>query len=121
MAYKIVCYKYGVVTRFAVMVSFGDVLRSEQQIHEHPDFTWMRYVIADFSDAQYSGLTNSQKADINVLPIGGRYSSPPNKYAFALKNPVIREQIGSAVANGEMLHLAQTFDTFEQASDWAVL
>jgi hypothetical protein len=121
MAYKIELNKYGVIKRFSGVVTYEDVLRSEQQVHEDPDFTRMRYVISDYSEAQYSGLTDSQKADINALRIGGHYSNPRIKYAFVIKNPVIREQIGSAVASGEMLHQAQTFDTFEQASDWAGL
>jgi hypothetical protein len=32
-------------------------------------------------------------------------------------NQDIRSQVADAVANGEMLHQAETFDTFDEASD----
>jgi hypothetical protein len=38
-----------------------------------------------------------------------------------IQNPQIAAQMAKAVANGEALHQTQTFDNFEQASDWAGL
>jgi hypothetical protein len=121
MAYKIERYKHGVVKRFAGVVTYEDVLRSEQQVHSDPDFTVIRYVVSDYTDAEYRGLTDDQKIDINALRIGGHYSNPNIKYAFVRPNTVKREQIANAVANGEMLHPAAAFDTWEDASDWAGL
>jgi hypothetical protein len=121
MAYTIERRKYGVVIRFSGVASYEDVLRSEQQIHSDSDFTRFRYVVSDYTSAEYHALTESQLRDINALRIGGHYSNPRIKYAFVTSSPVKRAQVGSAIANGEILHEAQTFDTFEQASDWAGL
>jgi hypothetical protein len=121
MAYKIERNKYGVIKRFSGVVTYSDVLRSEQEVHADPDFTRIRYVVSDYTGAQYSGLTESQQADINALRIGGHFSNPRIKYAFVIKNQEIIAQMYSAVANGDMLHEAQMFDTLEEASDWAGL
>jgi hypothetical protein len=121
MAYKIERYKHGLVKRFSGVVSYADVLKSEQQVHADPDFTVLRYVVSDYTGAQYSGLTDSQKADINALRIGGHLSNPRIKYAFVIQIPELREQMASAVANGDMLHETEMFDTFESASDWVEL
>jgi hypothetical protein len=119
MPYKIERYKFGVVKRFSGVVTFEDVLRSEQEIHSDPEFTRFRYVVSDYTGAEYHGLTDSQKADVNTLRIGGHYSNTRTKYAFVNLKPEIRAQIESAVENGEMLHQTQMFDTLEEASDWA--
>lgn len=121
MAYKIERYKHGVVKRFSGVVTFEDVLRSEQLVHEDPDFTVLRYVVSDYTGAEFRGLTESQMRDINALRIGGHFSNPRIKYAFVNLNPEIRSQIAEAVASGDMLHEAETFDSLEQASDWAGL
>ncbi len=121
MAYKIERYKHGMVKRFTGVVTYEDVLRSEQQVHADPDFTVFRYVVSDYIGADYRGLNDAQKSDINALRIGGHFSNPRIKYAFVIQNPEICAQIASAVANGDMLHPAETFDTFEEASDWAGL
>ena len=121
MAYKIERNKYGVIKRFSGVVTYDDVLGSEQQVHSDPNFTVMRYVVSDYTEAEYHGLTESQRRDINALRIGGHFSNPRIKYAFVLQSPEIRAQIESAVANGEMLYPTGTFDTMEEASDWAGL
>jgi hypothetical protein len=121
MPYIIERYKYGVVKRFSGEVTFQDVLRSEQQVHCDPDFTRMRYVVSDYTEAEYHGLTEEQMLDVNALRIGGHYSNPRLKYAFVNLKPEIRAQIASAVRNGEMLHQAEMFDSLEHASDWAML
>jgi hypothetical protein len=121
MAYIIERGEYGVVKRFSGVVTYDDVLRSEQQVHAAPNFTTLRYVVSDYTGAEFHGLTESQMRDINALRIGGHYSNPRISYAFITSNPAQRAQVASAIANGEMLHEAQTFETFEQASGWAGL
>jgi hypothetical protein len=121
MAYVVERNKYGVVIRFSGVVTYEDVLRSEQQVHVDPNFTMLRYVVSDYTGAEYHGLTESQMLNVNALRIGGHYSNPRIKYAFVNLNQEIRSQVADAVANGEMLHAAETFDTFEHASDWAGL
>jgi hypothetical protein len=81
----------------------------------------MRYVVSDYTGTDYWTLTDSQLIDINALRIGGYFSNPRIKYAFVTSNPVDRAQVTNAIADGHMLHEAQTFDTFEEASDWAGL
>ena len=121
MGYVIERTRRGVIKRFSGVVTYEDVLRSEQEVHSDPNFTSMRYVISDYTNAEYSGITDSQKADINALRIGGHLTNPRLKYAFVIKSPSVRSQIASAVAQGEMLHPTATFDTIEEASDWAGL
>jgi hypothetical protein len=121
MAYTIERKPYGVVKRFSGVVTYDDVLQSEQKVQADPDFTRMRYVISDYTGADYRGLTDSQKADVNALRIGGHFTNPRIKYAFVLQDPEICAQMARAVANGEMLHQAQTFESLEQASNWAGL
>jgi hypothetical protein len=103
------------------VVTYADVLASEQQIHCDPDFTALRTVASDYTGANYVGLTESQQGDINALRIGGHYSNPRTRYAFVIKNPQIAAQMAKTVANGEMFHQTKAFDNFEQASDWAGL
>lgn len=121
MAYTIERHAYGVVKRFSGVVTYEDLLKSEQQIHADPNFTRLRYVVSDYTNAEYHGISESQMRDINALRIGGHYSNPRIKYAFITSNTAQRAQVSSAIANGEILHEAQTFETFEQASDWAGL
>ena len=121
MAYTIERRKYGVITRFSGVATYEDALRSEQQVHADPNFTSFRYVVSDYTCAEYHGYTESEMSDINALRIGGHYSNPRIKYAFVTLNPVKRAQVASSVSKGEILHEAQTFDTFDQASDWAGL
>jgi hypothetical protein len=110
-----------VVIRFSGVVTYEDVLRSEQEVHADPDFTRLRYVLSDYTGAEYHGLTERQMLYINALRNGGHYSNPRIKYAFVNLNQKIRSQVADAVANGEMLHQAEAFDTFDEASDWAGL
>jgi hypothetical protein len=121
MAYTIERHAYGVVKRFAGVVTYDDVLRSEQQVHADPNFTRLRYVVSDYTGAKFNGLTESQMRDINALRIGGHYSNPRIRYAFVNLKPEMRSQIANAFADGDMIHHAQTFETFEAASGWAGL
>jgi hypothetical protein len=121
MAYKIEHERHGVVIRFSGVVTYEDVLRSEQEVHADPDFTRLRYVLSDYTGAEYHGLTERQMLYINALRNGGHYSNPRIKYAFVTSNPVERAQLTSAIANGVMLHQAETFAMFDEASDWAGL
>jgi hypothetical protein len=121
MTYKIENKRNGLVKHFSGSVTYQDVLKSEQEVAAHPDYSSLRYVISDYIGANYDGITDSQKADINAIRIGGHYSNPHIKYAFVIQNPAIREQLKIAIANGEMLHATQIFDTYEQAAAWVGL
>jgi hypothetical protein len=121
MPYKIEHKRNGLIKHFSGLVTFQDVLKSEHEVAAHPDYSSLRYVISDYIGASYEGITDSQKADINAIRIGGHFSNPNIKYAFVIQNPLIREQLKSAVAEGEMLHATQIFDTYEQAAAWVGL
>ena len=121
MAYKLERKRNGLIKHFSGLVTYQDVLKSEHEVAAHPDYSSLRYVISDYIGATYGGITDSEKADINAIRIGGHYLNPNIKYAFVIQNPSIREQLKNAVAKGEMLHATQIFDTYEQAAAWVGL
>ncbi len=118
MPYTIDWKRNGAIKRFSGRVSFHDVLQSEQDISSSPHYTGLRYVLSDYTGADYQGITDSQKADINALRIGGFMVNPRIKYAFVLQNPVVQSQIKEAVAEAVMLHETRTFETWDQAARW---
>ena len=118
MPYTIDWTPSGAIKRFSGRVLFDDVLNSEQDISSSPRYTSLRYVISDYTGADYQGINDSQRTDINALRIGGFMVNPRIKYAFVLQNPVVRTQIQDAVKQAFMLHEARTFDTFGQAAQW---
>jgi hypothetical protein len=121
MPYKIERKRNGVVKRFTGVVTYEDVLKSEQEVSSHPDYTTLHYVISDYIGAVYNGIADDKQADINALRIGGHRVNPRIKYAFVLQDPGVRVQIKDAVASGVMLHTAKIFDTYEQAAAWVGL
>ena len=121
MPYKIERKRNGVVKRFTGVVTYDDVLKSEQEVAANPDFTTLRFVISDYIGATYSGISDDQQADINALHIGGYKVNPRIKYALIIQDPGVRVQIKDAVASGVLLHAAKIFDTYEQAAAWVGL
>jgi hypothetical protein len=121
MPYKIERKRNGVVKRFTGVVTYEDVLKSEQEVSGHLDYTSLQYVISDYIGAVYNGISDDQQAVINALRIGGHRVNPRIKYAFVLQDPGVRVQIKDAVANGVMLHAAKIFDTYEEAAAWVGL
>ena len=71
MPYKIERKRNGLIKRFTGVVTYQDVLKSEQAVSEHPDYTTLHYVISDYIGAVYSGISDNQQDDINALRIGG--------------------------------------------------
>ena len=121
MPYKIEQKRNGLVKRFSGSVTCEDVLKSEQEVTSNPNFSTLRYVISDYIGADYRGLAEDQKTDINALRIGGHLTNPNIVYAFVIQNPEIRAQIKEAIAQGDMLFRTQVFDTYEQAAQWVGL
>lgn len=121
MPYAIEWKPNGAIKRFSGTVGFEDVLRSEQEISSSPNFTSLRFVISDYSNAEYGGLTESQRLDINALRIGGYMVNKHIKYAFILKNPEVQVQIQHAVGQGLMLYETRVFDQFQEAGHWVGL
>jgi hypothetical protein len=122
MPYKIERKRNGLVKHFSGVVTFDDVLASEQAVISDPVYTSLQYVISDYICADYRGITDAQKDDVNALRIGGHLlSNKAIKYAFVIQNPEIRAQIMDAVESGDMPHQTQIFDTYEQAAAWVGL
>ena len=121
MPYKIEQKRNGIVKRFTGVVKYEDVLKSEQEVSAHPDYTALQYVISDYIGAVYNGISDDQQAVINTLRIGGHRVNPRIKYAFVLQDPGVRVQIKDAVASGVMRHTARIFDTYEEAAAWVGL
>jgi hypothetical protein len=121
MPYKIEQKRNGIVKRFTGFVTYKDVLKSEQEVSVHPDYTALQYVISDYIGAVYNGISDDQQAVNNALRIGGHRVNPRIKYAFVLQDPGVRVQIKDAVASGVMRHTARIFDTYEEAAAWVGL
>lgn len=121
MPYKIERKRNGVVKRFTGLVTYEDVLKSEQEVSAHPDYATLHYVISDYIGAAYNGISDDQQAVINTLRINGYRVNPRIKYAFVLQDPGVRVQIKDAVTSGVILHPAKIFDTYEQAAAWVGL
>lgn len=121
MPYEIEWKSHGAVKKFSGVVTYEDVLRSEQQISGSSNFTNLRYVISDYSGADYQGITENQKVDVNALRIGGHFVNKGIKYAFVLQNPQVAAQMQEAVASGMMLFETRVFERYEQAAQWVGL
>ena len=121
MPYKIERKRHGVVKRFIGVVTYEDVLKSEQDVSADPDYKLLQYVISDYIGAVYNGISDNQQAVINTLRLDGHRINPRIKYAFVLQDPGVRVQIKDAVTNGVILHTAKIFDTYEQAAAWVGL
>jgi len=119
MAYNIEWKPGGAIKRFSGKVTFSDVLASEEEISGSPHFNALRYVISDYTGAEYAGITASQRADVNALRIGGFLVNKNIKYAFVIENPAVQQQIRDAVAGGLMLYETRVFAQFAQAAQWA--
>ena len=121
MPYKIERKRNGVIKRFSGVVTFDDVLKSEQEISSHPDFRTLHYVISDYIGTDYKGIAKEQGDEVSALRIGAHLSNPRIRYAFVIQNPEIREQIKDAISQGLMLFETKIFDTYEQAAAWVGL
>jgi hypothetical protein len=121
MPYKIESKRNGVIKRFSGVVTFGDVLKSEQDVSSHPDFRNLHYVISDYIGSEYKGISTEQAEEVSALRIGAHLSNPRIKYAFVVQNAGIRRQIAEAISQGHMLFETKVFDTYEQAAAWVGL
>jgi hypothetical protein len=121
MAYRIEWRRGGAIKRFSGTVTFEDVLRSEQSISGSIHFKDLRYVISDYSEAKYEGITETQRADVNALRIGGFFINRNIKYAFVMANPLVEQHIQDAIKGGEMLYQTRVFRHFAQAAQWVGL
>jgi hypothetical protein len=118
MSYSIEWQEHGAVKHYSGDVTFADVMNSEREITGWSNFTSLKYVVLDYLGARQPGLTESELLDIRALRLGGFYSNPRIKYAFVTVDLRLRATIERGVADGQYLHDAQVFATFDEAFAW---
>lgn len=118
MPYTIEWKPQGAVKRFQGRVDYDEILQSEKDISGSIHFRSLRFVLSDFLDADYRGITESQRQDINAMRIGAYFGNGRIKYAFVMRNPAIEAQIHDAVASGDMLFETRVFDNLAAAEQW---
>lgn len=121
MAYTIEWKCGGAIKRFSGTVTFEDLLKSEQNISGSIHFKDLRYVISDYSGADYKGVKESQRDDINALRLGGFMLNRGIKYAYVMENPEVERHIHEAVDSGVMPYETRIFSHFALAAQWVGL
>jgi len=111
----------GAVKRFSGVVAYKDVLKSEQEISGSMQFTDLRYVISDYSDAEYKGLCESEEVDVTALRLGGYITNKGIKYAFVGISQEVQRHLCEAVVTGRMPYQTRVFDNYEQVAKWLEL
>lgn len=119
MAYSFQWCPAGVIKRFTGKVAFDDINKSEKEIAGSSRFTELKFVISDYLNAESVSLTDMQRQEIRALRIGGFYSNPRIRYAFATQDPTIRHSIEQSVRDRDFLHPVKVFSNFEDAHKWA--
>jgi hypothetical protein len=121
MPYSIEWTNAGAVKTFTGTVTYEEILRSEREISGNSKYRTLWYVVADFMNAQHPGITNSECDDVRVLRLGGFYSNPRIKFAFATQDSTLKSAIEMSVINGYTLHPTKAFPTLDAAMAWATV
>jgi hypothetical protein len=111
----------GAVKVFTGTVTYEEVIESERQITGNSKYMSLRYVVADFMNAQHPGMTESECDDVRALRLGGFYSNPWIKFAFVTEDLKLKSAIEKSVIDGQTLHATKVFQTFEDAMAWATV
>lgn len=119
MTYNIEWQEYGAVKRYTGDVSFAEVLSSESRIAAYPNFTSLRYVILDYLNAKRPDLNRSELTEIRAQRVGGFFTNPRIKYAFATTDAKLKAQVEQGIADGQFRHVTKVFPTYEDAFAWA--
>jgi hypothetical protein len=119
--YSIEWTKDGAVKFFTGTVTFEEVLRSESEITSNSKYRELWYVVSDYMNALHPGMTDSECDDVRVLRLGGFYSNPRIKFAFATEDSKVKSAIEKSMADGHTLHATKVFQTFEAAMAWATV
>jgi hypothetical protein len=121
MPYSIEWTKDGAVKFFTATVTFDEILRSESEISGHSNYRTLWYVVSDFMNARHPGMNESECDDVRSLRIGGFYSNPRIKFAFATEDSKVKSAIEQSVICGYTLHPTKVFPTLEAALAWATV
>jgi hypothetical protein len=113
--------KDGAVKTFTGKVTFEEILGSEREISGNSNYRTLWYVVSDFMNAQHPGMNESECADVRVLRLGGFYSNPRIKFAFASEDSKLKRAIEKSVIEGYTLHPTKVFPTFDAAMAWAAV
>ena len=118
MPYVIQLLPVSAVKRFSGEVTFDDIFNSEREISSSVNYTSLRYVISDYTDARCVPLTELERQEIRALRVGGFYTNPRIKYAFVTTDSQVKAAIEESVAVGDTLHPTQVFASIEAALLW---
>jgi hypothetical protein len=121
VAYTIEWRKYGAIKQFTGTVSFHDVMMSEREISGHARYTELWYVVSNFLNSHHPGLNENERQDIRALRLGGFWSNPRIKFAFAIDNLNVKNAIEKSVFDGQTLHATHVFKTMDDAMAWATV
>jgi hypothetical protein len=66
-------------------------------------------------------MYESECADVRALRLGGFYSNPRIKFAFATEDSKLKRAIEKSVIEGYTLHPTKVFPTFYAAMAWATV
>ena len=121
MPYSIEWTKDGAVKIFTGKVTFEEILGSEREISGNSHYRTLWYVVADFTNAQDPGMNESECADVTALRLGGFYSNPRIKFAFATQDSKLKRAIEKSVIEGHTLHPTKVLPTFDAAMAWATV
>jgi hypothetical protein len=119
--YSIEWTKDGSVKTFTGKVTFEEILRSEREISGNSNYRTLWYVVSDFMSAQHPGMNESECADVRSLRLGGFYSNPRIKFAFATEDTKLKRAIEKSVIEGYTLHPTKVFPTLNAAIAWATV
>lgn len=118
MTYKLQWLPGGVVKHFNGAITFDHIIKSELTIAGSSHFTDLRYVISNYMNAHGVSLTEIQRQEIRAQRIGGYFSNPRIRYAFATHDHSIKSAIEQSVIEGHTLHPTRVFPTFDDAYAW---
>jgi hypothetical protein len=121
MTYTIEWRRYGAIKQFTGTVSFEDVIKSERDIAAYKNYTQLWYVVSDFTNVQHPGLTEGERHQVRALRLGGFWSNPRIKVAFATDNLNVKNAIEKSVIEGQTLHATKVFNTMVDAMNWAMV
>lgn len=100
---------------FTGTVTFEVIFRSEREIGENSNYRTLWYIVSDFMNAQPPGMNESECVDVRALRLGGFYSNPRIKFAFATEDSRLKRAIEKSVIEGHTLHPTKVFPTFDVA------
>ena len=119
MPYSIEWTKEGALAYYTGLLSADDIIRSESEITDSQQYRTLRYVIADFLNAQHPEMSERECQRVRALRLSGFYANPRIKLSFITDDSKVKRAIERSVIEGQTLHTTSVFSTFEAAMAWA--